>query len=370
LKIFHEPIHQIHTGLTAIRWQRKGKKMDSVKKGMLMAAFSALLIALMGYGFEFLFSPYNYLPMNGMVEGKLYTWGHLVKNNRYGFRERDFKNPKPSGIYRVMVLGDSLTWGAGLGVEQRYTAIAEELLSKAFPEKKFELLNFGIPGGPTTKERDILEKFKGEVNPDLIVVGFCLNDPQPKRQDWSTETEKLSNSIMGRAIDKTSRLLLDLRLPYVGKLLNDSFYRSAERLGIIPNWMIALGRAYDPSSKEWQEFIQALKDIKATSDELNLPPPIFAVLNTGRLRANNPTSEKTIKPRLERLHQAEKAAADIGFLSYNHEFEIAAQLGNESPVINELDGHPSASMNRVYGDKLYQQIAKQLAASMSSTPRS
>jgi len=331
--------------------------MDAAKQGLLIknlltVVISVSVFGLTVFGFEFLFSPYNHLPLNGTVEGKRYTWGHLVRNNKYGFREREFTTPKPSETYRVMVLGDSLTWGAGLDVKERYTTVAEKLLTEAFPEMTIEVLNFGIAGGPTSRERDLLQKYKGVINPDLIVVGFCLNDPQPKRQDYSIEREKLSNSIMGQAVDKISYFLADLSLLYTAKLLIDAFYRSAERLGIIPNTNVALGRAYDPLSNEWRTFVQALEDIKKTSDELNLPAPIFAILNHGGAR-NKLWSQW--------FHQAEKAAADAGFISYNHEFEIAHQLKNESLVINRLDGHPSASVNRIYGEKLYRAIAKQLA---------
>jgi lysophospholipase L1-like esterase len=327
------------------------RKRRLMIKWLLLIVVSISLFSLTVFVFEFLFNPYKHLPLNGIVDGKLYTWGHVVENNKHGFRERDFKSPKPADTYRIMVLGDSLTWGAGLAVEERYTAIAEKLLNNAFPQKKFEVLNFGIFGGPTTTERDILEKFKLEVNPDLIVVGFCLNDPQPKRHDWSIEREKLSDSLLGRSIHHISHFLAGQGLFYTGKLLNDAFYRSAQRWGLIPNAQTALGRAYDPVSNEWHGFIQALQDIKRTSDQLNLPPPIFAVLSQGQLHT------EIFKVWSQWYHQAEKAAANIGFISYNHEFEIAHQLENESLIINKLDGHPSASVNRIYGEKLYQVIA-------------
>ena len=57
-----------------------------------------------------------------------------------------------------------------------------------------------------------------------------------------------------------------------------------------------------------------------TSDELNLPPPIFAILEQGR------SGTEMFKVRSQWFNQAEKAAADIGFISYNHEFEIARRL--------------------------------------------
>jgi lysophospholipase L1-like esterase len=333
-----------------------GRRETEAEKGLavkilFLVLISASLFALAIFGFEFLFSPYNTLPFNGVADGKRYTWGHRVENNRYGFRERDFETPKPPGVYRVMVLGDSLTWGAGLAVEERYTAIAEKLLSDSFPQKKFEVLNFGIPGGPTTEERDILRKFRQPVEPDLIVVGFCLNDPQPKPQYYSIERQRLTDSAMGQAIDKTSYLLADLGLLYTAKLLNDAFYRFAEKLGIIPDANVALGRAYDPMSKEWRAFVQALKDIKQISDELRLPAPIFAILNHGG-------APSRLWSRW--FHQADKAAADAGFIAYNHELEITDRLGNQSLPINKMDGHPSASVNRIYGEKLYQAVARQV----------
>ncbi|MYH27884.1 MAG: SGNH/GDSL hydrolase family protein [Acidobacteria bacterium] len=143
---------------------------------------AAALILGMLYGAELVFDPHRRLPVNARIDGVRYTWGHRVENNGYGFRERDFTSPKPSGVYRVMVLGDSFTWGAGLAVEERYTAIAEALLNEASHRGRFEfeVLNFGLRAAPTTEERDVLRDYKDLVRPDLIVVGFCINDPQPR----------------------------------------------------------------------------------------------------------------------------------------------------------------------------------------------
>ena len=325
----------------------------SLVKSFSLLMLSALLCGLAIFACELLFSPYNRLPVNGIVNGKLYTWGHIVENNRLGFRERDFKIPKPPDVYRIMVLGDSLTWGAGLAVEERYTAIAERLLSEAFSQRKFEVLNFGIPNGPTTQERDILQKLHREVDPDLIVVGFCLNDPQPKRMDYSIEREKLSNSNLGQAVNWFAHFLVDMGLRYTAKLLNDAFYRSAETLGIIPNARTALGRVYDPLSNEWQAFVQALKDIKETSDKLNLPSPILAILDNGGTRHS--LWSKWVQ-------RAGQAGAEAGFIVYNHEVEITDRLRDQPLTINKLDGHPSASVNRIYGEKLYRAIAEQVLA--------
>ena len=299
------------------------------------------------------------MPPDGIVNGELYTWGHRVENNKHGFREKEFTSPKPDGVYRIMVLGDSLTWGAGLAEEQRYTAVAEELLNKVADDRKFEVINFGISGGPTTVQRDILRHLRHHVEPDRIVVGFCLNDPQRRSQDYSIEREELTTSPIGRAVSGVAHFLLYYDLPYVGKQINNAFYGSAEIFGLIPDWQTALQRSYEPSSDDWRIFVRALEDINRMSDELELPKPIFAVLNQGTF-TDKPTDYRKPDQNLERFlywyDQAQKVAREIGFDTYDHREEIAQRLNDESLAVNIVDGHPSANLNRLYGEKLYQKI--------------
>lgn len=348
-------------GFAAILKSMDILETSKVKTMTVLIVINFVSIAVILYAFEHLFNPYPDLPPNGIVNGRLYTWGHKVENNKHGFREKDFTSPKLDGVYRVMVLGDSLTWGAGLAEEQRYTSVAEKLLNQVADDRKFEVVNFGISGGPTTVERDILRHFRHKVEPDRIVVGYCLNDPQRKSQNYSIEREELATSRIGRAVNGVSRFLLYYDLPYVGQQLNSAFYRSAEMLGVIPDWQTALQRSYEPSSDDWRIFVRALQDIKNMSDELGLPAPIFAVLNQGTFN-DKPTDyrnpDQNLKRFLDWYDQAQKIAGEIGFDAYNHEYEIAQQLSDESLAINILDGHPSANLNRLYAEKLYQKIVE------------
>jgi hypothetical protein len=196
-------------------------------------------------GYLRLTDPQRKLPPNGMVQSTQssasgwgqytrYTWGHVVVNNRYGFRERDFAVPRPPGVYRIMVLGDSLTWGQGLAVEERYTNLLEYSLQQSFPAQKIEVLNFGVQGYPTTQERDVLQKYIRDVAPDLIVVGFCYNDPQPKFEGYSTQWEKFSQQYT--TFFYLLRKLDGIGLGHTGKRIKDATYRVAGMRGIFPPW--------------------------------------------------------------------------------------------------------------------------------------
>jgi hypothetical protein len=331
-----------------------------LKSAGIIVLINLAIVASLLYCYEFFFDPRSGMPRNGFVGGELYTWGYLIENNRFGYREREFEVPKPPGTYRIMVLGDSLTWGAGLSREERYTAIAEALLNEAVNGGgRFEVLNFGISGGPTIKERDILRELKDTVDPDLIVVGFCINDPQPHGQSHSAELEKLRSRVVYRIVRETARALRDVALDHVASTLFDGFFKGAERVGVIPHWEVALDRVYQTDSPDWQDCVQALQGIRIMSDELGLPAPIFAALNQG-VYADRPTDfvnpDEHLELQLRWLRQAEAAARTAGFKTHNHEREIAAQLQDEPLGVNRFDNHPSANLNRIYGQKLYEAV--------------
>jgi hypothetical protein len=88
-----------------------------------------------------------------------------------------------------LVLGDSLTWGAGLDVTERFSNLLADELRRTLPGLHSEVLNLGMEGGPTVVERDLLYRFGAQLEPDRIVIGYCLNDPQPRAQNYSVERE-------------------------------------------------------------------------------------------------------------------------------------------------------------------------------------
>ena len=284
-----------------------------------------------------------------------HTWGIPVQYNKYLFREREFETPKPKGVYRIMVLGDSLTWGSGLKPEERYSGLLEVYLNNEFPHKHFEVLNFSRRGIPTTRERDILKEYQAIVQPDLILVGFCSNDTQPRSADYVAEKEIFDRQI-SPMLDRMSKGLSWLGLPKTARTLRAAIDNFAVKSGIIPSANVGMQRTYHPQSQEWQAFIQALQDIKAISDELNLSSPIFAVLNQGA-SFSSPTNYNDNDPSLplglRNFHQVEQAAAQVGFIHFNYEREMIEDIKPEEYPVNTADGHPSAKAHQIYAKKFF-----------------
>ena len=97
-----------------------------------------------------------------------------LKTNELGLR--DFPYNKNADV-KILVLGDSITWGHGIDDQQfLYTSILETLLKEKHPNKSFEVINSGVPGYSTFQERIYLEKYGIALNPDIIILQFCLND--------------------------------------------------------------------------------------------------------------------------------------------------------------------------------------------------
>jgi len=93
--------------------------------------------------------------------------------NRDALNERfNYPIKKEKGTYRIMALGDSLTYGLYVNTNKNWTELLEDKLNKdfKFPNiKKFEVINLGVDGYDIeyTVER---YKIRGKkYNPDLII---------------------------------------------------------------------------------------------------------------------------------------------------------------------------------------------------------
>ncbi|HML15156.1 MAG TPA: SGNH/GDSL hydrolase family protein [Xanthobacteraceae bacterium] len=84
--------------------------------------------------------------------------------------------PKRDDTYRVMVVGDSFTYGQGIAEEDRFSNLVEQWLGADF---RIELINIGHP---SYQSADILAEIKHYLpvlRPNLVLYAVCLNDFLP-----------------------------------------------------------------------------------------------------------------------------------------------------------------------------------------------
>ncbi|MEK6855098.1 MAG: SGNH/GDSL hydrolase family protein [Nanoarchaeota archaeon] len=112
----------------------------------------------------------------GFGPGSLKFNKKYVNLNNDNMRDRNFNINKPEGVVRIAVIGDSFTFGSGIkDVDKTYSKLIESRLNE-ISDKKYEVLNFGLPGKNTKAEIEILEESALKYNPDVIILGYVLND--------------------------------------------------------------------------------------------------------------------------------------------------------------------------------------------------
>ena len=75
------------------------------------------------------FLPFELLPnLNRVHIGNTHEFSYTVKTNALGYRMGDFSLEKPSNEHRILMLGDSMTFGYGVDVEDNLSSQLERLL--------------------------------------------------------------------------------------------------------------------------------------------------------------------------------------------------------------------------------------------------
>jgi sugar phosphate isomerase/epimerase/lysophospholipase L1-like esterase len=97
--------------------------------------------------------------------------------NDAGFRGGPLPGAKRAGVYRIVVLGDSFTWGYGVRERQAYPArLARRLNARTGGAPRVEVVNLGVPGAGPLDYLWHLEHTGLALDPDLVVVGLFAND--------------------------------------------------------------------------------------------------------------------------------------------------------------------------------------------------
>lgn len=100
--------------------------------------------------------------------------------NNQGFRDsRPTDVHKALGCYRVICIGDSVTFGVPVKLNQptdTFPKQLEDLLRTRLNTKQIEVLNAGVPGYTSYQSLQQMKHRLVRYNPDLVVVQFGIND--------------------------------------------------------------------------------------------------------------------------------------------------------------------------------------------------
>jgi hypothetical protein len=103
--------------------------------------------------------------------------GVPVHINRLELRDpREYDLAKRPNTFRILILGDSVTFGHGSVYEHTYPYLVEQRLEAWRPDVDWQVWNAAVPGYNTSQELAHLLEVGPRFQPDLVVVGFFEND--------------------------------------------------------------------------------------------------------------------------------------------------------------------------------------------------
>jgi hypothetical protein len=98
--------------------------------------------------------------------------GGLFATNQWRMRDKPYEKAKPPHTYRIALLGDSHALGPGVSNDEVFEAVLEQRLNNDTETSslKYEILNFGAPGGFLLRQLVILDDRVLGFNPDAVFL--------------------------------------------------------------------------------------------------------------------------------------------------------------------------------------------------------
>jgi lysophospholipase L1-like esterase len=109
---------------------------------------------------------WRYIPDSRFQQGKI-----INQYNSMGFRGENHSIEKPSGVVRIVVIGDSVTEGYGVEWREVFASNVQANLGAGY-----DVVSLGMGGLNTPQEVHVLEEVGVRYAPDYVVVNFILND--------------------------------------------------------------------------------------------------------------------------------------------------------------------------------------------------
>jgi lysophospholipase L1-like esterase len=266
--------------------------------------------------------------------GSAFLMGVPVSINSHGHRDREYTVEKPADVYRIVILGDSTTFGWGVPEEQTVAKILERRLNEdPARRRRFEVLNAGVGNYDTVQEYTHYLTFDRAFHPDLVVLEYFINDAEPVPQERHP-------SLIGHS--------------YLWAFASSRFDRLLRFTGSRPNWKEYYAGLYNDGRPGMQAAKKALADLAAAT------------------RADGASLLVTILPELHEIDngypftQQEQKIKDVLAANQVPEMDLIEGLRGHGPEsslwITPDDDHPNGKANSLIVDRMLPWVRDRLAA--------
>lgn len=260
--------------------------------------------------------------------------GVLVRTNSYGFREDEYPLARRPGVKRVVVLGDSYTFGTGVAFKETYAKRLEAELNRG--AERYEVINFGVPGYNTVLELATWREVARAFEPDFLIIGYVLNDTQRYGAGLPESGEQAGGSLANGAhlALKDASMLYRFVAPKVGALAG----RFNARYAVGGTKQIIASFAED--SVGWIGSREALLEIVRDARARGVPALVV------------------VFPMMVDFYPLALAHEAITRFCRQHGIDVldlmpVVQENNVYELVVRLDGHPNGKAHGIFAERIY-----------------
>jgi lysophospholipase L1-like esterase len=277
----------------------------------------------------------------------LMTHGHAGRINNLGFRGSEHPIQKSGNTFRILVLGDSFTFGQGVEESEVYTSVLEKALVARYPKQTVEVINAGVMGYSAGDEMNLLNQIGDLLEPDLILIGFYENDvkdgPQVKKEDrnrWAIPIPENAKD----ALLSQSKLLMWVSMKYDQVLLI---------AGIRSDHEASIERAYDLNSEDWKQFVSTYRKIHEWTKMHHIPPPLVGLLLATPYFNPQLNDFINMTPKVEvevhHVKQVQQVLNNMGIPTVDY-LPLFQRNNKQNMMVSKWEGHPNALAHRLYAE--------------------
>ena len=251
----------------------------------------------------------------------------VVTYNERGLRDQPIL-PKAPGEYRILALGDSVTFGWGVDQDKTFVARLESLLPGRL-HRPVRVINSGVGGYNTVQEVTYFKREGVTLQPDLVLLTYVQNDIEVNKGPF----DPWAHSSPWR------KSFPDMMITMVGKLW---FYRLMHHTYTyaLPRFQAGPATASPQGAKGWRESMSALGELVVMCEERKIPLIVF-------FRRMDSDDNNLLLADVVR-HAKGVPVKDMA--------PWFAGLKVSSVVNSKVDGHPNAEGHRVMAEYMAEDI--------------
>lgn len=242
--------------------------------------------------------------------------------------------------HRLVVVGDSLTYGVGVAAEDAYPAVLEGILKRKNPKPQVVVYNLGVPGKQSEDVARIAEKWVPALKPQVVIYGICQNDFLP-----SMMPQYANNMRWEFPLPRFIKKPLETKTR-VGNLFADRYNRLLMSLGVRNDFYTDILRDIG----NYQErFARDLHRLNALVRKETGRPVIAMVLD------QFPGEPNTTSDRITRLAERIAREAGMDVVPTDNYYRKYANSGIQLHV-NHWEGHPNEKAHRIFAEMIAENL--------------